>query len=133
MADKFKNERKNKDRTQPEVKRRRTAIALETKEPSDAKKKKMTGAWGLPNFLPEKKVEEDETSLKHHIKYIQDQNKLKPSKRDHDKILSRMEATFPSRRERIVNGATVAEIRELYPLLFDDKEVKFNNCVLEMF
>ena len=58
------------------------------------------------------------------MEVLQRQSDLRPDKQDKKVIATSMKQTFSDRREFIVTGnAKIAEIKEKYPLLFNDSEV----------
>ena len=57
------------------------------------------------------------------------QSKLKEDRRDAEKIKRRMDSTFPDRRQAIVvKGLPLTAIKEMYPLLFSEREVGAAVC-----
>ena len=62
--------------------------------------------------------------LNHFVFGEQKQNQLKRNKQDQELITSRMEKTFPDRRRQIIQeNASVATIKDIYPILFSGREV----------
>ena len=78
---------------------------------------------GISNFHPSRQIGEDNASMKLHTEYLLQQAKLKPDKQDTDRITSRMNLTFADCRDMIIQGSSVTEIREQYPLLFSKTQL----------
>ena len=112
----FQNDRRRKDFN---VIARRRLHAKDVDEASPAKKRCM---WGLPRYLCERPVGEDDASIKSHMLTMADEkSKRKPDQAKLDRL---MEATFADRREFIVKRCPmVKEVLDTYPVLTMENEV----------
>lgn len=86
--------------------------------------------FGVKNYLPENFPSEDDSSHQRHIKVL----KLEENKkiRDVNKISQCMMLTFPQRRQKIVTeSVSLFEVKEMYPILFDETEVSLCLCIYQ--
>ena len=80
--------------------------------------------WGIINFLPERNVEDDDTSIKMFQEYLKLQSRKKEQKQEVDRIQERMDRTLADRRRDIVvETFSIEQIAEAWPILFSEKEV----------
>ena len=75
--------------------------------------------WGVPNFCPKRFTGEDDSSLKLHLETISTEFKRPDSQRSILKICYAMERLYPERRQEILSGMKLAELKEKYPILFE--------------
>lgn len=120
LSVKMRNSRKRKDRNNPEVVMNRE----KRKEKIMKTDKKCTG-FGMPNYFPETPESEDLHSIGNHISIMDKEHKK--IKWDSRLIDCAMACTLHDRRSKIVTlHWTVSKIKELYPCLFDSKQVSVN-------
>lgn len=86
-------------------------------------KKSAAPQWGMRNYLPRRPESEDDTSISLHTNWMKDEvGKKKPN---YGRIRDAMHTTFADRRKKIVtDGLSIASLKEEYPWLFDEEEVK---------
>ena len=86
--------------------------------------KRIKLSYGVPNYLPPIADGEDDETMAIHVSFLKRQARLDPSLQEHEKVASKMEKTFPQRRDLIVmREASVAEMRDNYPILFSKEQV----------
>lgn len=76
---------------------------------------------GAINWDPPFPEGEDETSLKKHIEYMQ--NEWAKANPDREKLKKRMCLTFPGRRRMMNSQLPLVDIKSEYPALFCQEEV----------
>ncbi len=78
----------------------------------------------MANYKPSRPCSEDDVSIDAHISWMQQETKKR--KPCHERVNLAMTATLADRRHLITKGtATVKEIGDVYPWLFDEEEVYF--------
>ena len=126
---KFKNKRKRTDKDLPEVKARKRTASNDETEVEQAKRRKLDRSWGVPNFLPPSSSMDDEHSIEDFVSFLKQQSQMSAGRRDTARIERRMNQTFAHRRNQIVClGASVKDIKERYPILFLENEVRILTC-----
>lgn len=127
---KFANSRKRADKHVPSVIQRQrkstshlpAALSMTLLSPPQ---------WGMVNYKPSRPCSEDDVSIDAHISWMKQETKKK--KPTHERVNLAMTATLADRRRLITKGtATVKEIRDVYPWLFDEKEVYFQLLFLDV-
>ncbi|KAJ8017809.1 Sterile alpha motif domain-containing protein 3 [Holothuria leucospilota] len=117
---KFSNARKREDRSIPVVKaRKRKATPSTLSQPTS---KHAAPQWGMVNYLPQIPESEDDASIKIHKEWMQQEWGKKKS--NYARVADSMTATLSDRRRLVVTeGASLAQVKEQYPWLFDDGEL----------
>ena len=126
IREKFRNRRKRKNREHPAVQKKIMLYNTHSKAKRSGCGNGTTAknVWGVPNFLPENDLEDDDTSLEKFIEWMKKQSRLDASKQDTAGILLRMQKTFAKRRSLVVTeGVNIVAVKETYPLLFNDNEI----------
>ncbi len=78
---------------------------------------------GAINWEPPFPEGEDETSLKKHVEYMQ--NEWSRANPDYEKLKRRMVLTFPGRRRMMNAQLPLVEIKSEFPALFCHEEVSY--------
>ena len=77
---------------------------------------------GVQNYLPDMPLSEDAGSIEKHIQLMKEEKKKKYP--DIKRVDTAMQMTLSSRQRMIVEeNATVVEIQEIYPWLFEESQV----------
>lgn len=86
---------------------------------------KAVKAWyGVPNYMPERPVGEDDKTIQVHIEWMQDEKRVRPRRPDYAKIKTLMTRTLADRRNMIIyKAASIADVLKEYPWLGDEDEV----------
>lgn len=118
---KFRNARKREDSAIPNVvSRKRKSPSMQNLNQSAVKT--APPQWGIVNYLPPRPESEDDASIEQHISWMK-LEKLK-KKPHYERIGESMSATLADRRKLIIkDGASVKDIKETYPWLFEEDEV----------
>ena len=95
--------------------------------PESAAKKPKRGEL---NWNPSFAEGEDEASIALHKEFLK--SEWRKRARDEEKISQRMEMTFPHRRQMVNDGKQIKEIREDYPALFCQSEVRHYKCSIQL-
>ena len=127
LVNKLKNERRTNDHNVEAVAKKREYLkSLKDRRGNKEKKQKIGVGWGCPNFLPPNQPEDDEKAVKQLKAQLKAQARKKKEKQDDHIIKSRMEHTFADRRNQVVRGVSVCELKAEYSILFCAKEVSYN-------
>lgn len=80
--------------------------------------------WGIVNYLPPRPESEDDASIRQHISWMKmEKMKKKPH---YERVGESMSATLADRRKLIVkDGASVKDVKQTYPWLFEEDEVRY--------
>ena len=124
---KVKNCRRRYGRNIPAVmvqitKKRQAEAASSPTQP-----KRIKLVHGVANYLPPQIVGEDRDTIDIHISFLKKQARLDFCLQDQEKITSKMEKTFPHRRELVVmKGLPVVDMRDMFPIIFSKNQVIFS-------
>ena len=117
------------DRANPVVMRKMAAMKVKPNRPcADQGHTRTKDHWGVKNYLPEREMEDDDVSIDRFVRFLIDESRKNPNKVDMERVRDRMGRTFADRRKMVVTDcATVAIIKNAFPFLFREEEVRQYN------
>ena len=130
----FKRSRGKNKENNPEILAKRITFGKRRQEDGEEqngqKMQKLSKAWGVPNYLPDRDAGEDEHTQEQYLTKLKSLLEMPAHRRDKGKVQFIMKKTFADRRRMIVTQmAKVSAVLERYPALKSAEEV----CIFSSF